>query len=76
MAEHFRVEVSDEHGQIVAIETESLAGRDIGESEEATILSRTFKDSSVLPPLPQRWMRRNCRQHCISTANGTITRGR
>lgn len=33
----FRVEVSDGAGQIVAIETEMLAGRDIGATEEATI---------------------------------------
>lgn len=35
--EWFRVEVSDHQGQIVAIETECLGGRDIGETEEATI---------------------------------------
>ena len=33
----FRVEVSDGEGQIVAIETELLAGRDIAEHEDATI---------------------------------------
>lgn len=33
----WRVEVSDEDGQIVAIEPEMLAGREIGEPETATI---------------------------------------
>jgi hypothetical protein len=33
----FRVEVSDHAGQIVAIETEMLAGRDIGDVERDTI---------------------------------------
>jgi hypothetical protein len=33
----FRVEVSDHQGQIVAIETDSLSGRDIGESEKFQI---------------------------------------
>jgi hypothetical protein len=33
----FRVEVSDGQGQIVAIETEMLAGRDTGDEEIATI---------------------------------------
>lgn len=33
----FRVEVTDESGQIVAIESEMLAGREIGGQEEATI---------------------------------------
>lgn len=33
----FRVEVSDGNGQIVAIEPEMLAGRDIGEQEARTI---------------------------------------
>jgi hypothetical protein len=33
----FRVEVTDERGQIVAIESEMLGGREIGEQEEATI---------------------------------------
>lgn len=33
----FRVEVSDHAGQIVAIETEMLAGREIGDEETATI---------------------------------------
>ncbi len=33
----FRVEISDRDGQIVAIESEMLAGRDIGEKERATI---------------------------------------
>lgn len=33
----FRVEVSDGKGQIVAIEEEMLAGRDIGDSERETI---------------------------------------
>jgi hypothetical protein len=37
MAAWFRVEVSDEHGQIVAIETEMLAGRDIGDAEREVI---------------------------------------
>jgi hypothetical protein len=37
VAEFFRVEVSDEKGQIVAIESETLAGRDIGDSERETI---------------------------------------
>jgi hypothetical protein len=38
MSEWFRVEVSDHDGQIVAIEPELLAGRDIGDKERATIL--------------------------------------
>lgn len=33
----FRVEVTDQEGQIVAIETEMLAGRDIGDRERETI---------------------------------------
>jgi hypothetical protein len=33
----FRVEVRDGNGQIVAIETEMLAGRDIGDEETAVI---------------------------------------
>lgn len=33
----FRVEVSDREGQVVAIESEMLAGRDIGDSERETI---------------------------------------
>lgn len=33
----FRVEVTDGDGLVVAIETESLAGRDIGDAEAATI---------------------------------------
>lgn len=37
MSEWFRVEVTDRDGQIVAIESEMLTGRDIGEAEEATI---------------------------------------
>lgn len=37
MGEWFRVEVSDCDGQIVAIEPEMLAGRDIGENEERVI---------------------------------------
>lgn len=37
MANCIRVEVSDVDGQIVAIEPEMLAGRDIGDSEEETI---------------------------------------
>ena len=35
--EWFRVEVSDQHGLIVAIETEMLAGRDIGDDERRVI---------------------------------------
>lgn len=35
--EWFRVEVVDRNGLIVAIETESLAGRDIGDVERETI---------------------------------------
>lgn len=37
MSNWFRVEVSDHEGQIVAIETEMLAGRDIGEVERSVI---------------------------------------
>jgi len=37
VSDWFRVEVSDHEGQIVAIETEMLAGRDIGDKERATI---------------------------------------
>ena len=37
----FRVEVSDQHGQIVAIETEMLAGRDIGD-EERDVINRAI----------------------------------
>jgi hypothetical protein len=33
----FRVEVTDQRGQIVAIESEMLAGRDIGDAEHETI---------------------------------------
>lgn len=33
----FRVEVTDRLGQVVAIESEMLAGRDIGELERAVI---------------------------------------
>lgn len=37
MSEWYRVEVSDHDGQIVAIEPEMLAGRDIGDREYETI---------------------------------------
>lgn len=37
MSKWWRVEVSDHHGQIVAIEPEMLAGRDINERELETI---------------------------------------
>lgn len=35
--EWFRVEVSDRDGQVVAIESAMLAGRDIGEKEEVAV---------------------------------------
>jgi hypothetical protein len=37
-ARWFRVEVTDRYGQVVAIESEMLTGRDIGESETQIII--------------------------------------
>jgi hypothetical protein len=37
----FRVEISDHKGQVVAIETEMLAGRDIGD-EERDVINRAI----------------------------------
>lgn len=47
----FRVEVSDRDGQIVAIETEMLAGRDIGDTERETIM-RAIRQLSGFLGLP------------------------
>ena len=48
MSDWYRIEVSDHAGQIVAIESEMLAGRDIGDAERKTVFRALESLSSFI----------------------------